>query len=64
MFTLIGAIIGMLIGITTSITNAVVLSHLPLFCLYIVFLIIMFSYLSFGAFTGMMIDILIEKIIK
>ena len=64
MFTLIGAAIGILIGIMTSITNAEVLSHLPLFCLYFVFLIIMFSYISFGAFSGMMIDILIEKIKK
>ncbi len=64
MFTLIGAAIGVFIGIVTSITNAVALSHIPVFCLYIVFLIIMFSYISFGAFAGMMIDILIEKFIK
>ena len=64
MFTVIGAAIGAFIGVATTISNAIVLSHLPLFCLYVVFLIIMFSYISFGAFTGMMIDILIEKIIK
>lgn len=64
MFTLIGAGIGIFIGIVTSITNAAVLSNLPLFCLYFVFLIIMFSYISFGAFTGMMIDILIDNFKK
>ena len=64
MFTIAGAAVGVLIGVVTSITNAVTLSHLPLFCLYCVFLIIMFSYISFGAFTGMMIDILIEKFKK
>lgn len=62
MFTIIGAAIGVFIGLVTVITNAVVLTALPQFNLLLVYLIIMFSYLSFGAFSGMVIDLIIEKI--
>ena len=62
MFTFIGAVIGVFIGLVTVITNAVVLTALPQFNLLLVYLIIMFSYLSFGAFSGMVIDLIIEKI--
>lgn len=62
MFTFIGAAIGVFIGLVTVITNAVVLTALPQFNLLLVYLIIMFSYLSFGAFSGMVIDLIIEKI--
>ena len=62
MFTFIGAAIGVFIGLVTVITNAVVLTTLPQFNLLLVYLIIMFSYLSFGAFSGMVIDLIIEKI--
>ena len=62
MFTIIGSAVGVFIGLITVITNAVMLSALPQLNLLLVYLIIMFSYLSFGAFTGMMIDILINKI--
>lgn len=62
MFTIIGTVIGTIIGLITVITNAVVLTALPEFNLLLVYLIIMFSYLSFGAFLGMVIDLIIEKI--
>jgi hypothetical protein len=62
MFTIIGAGIGTIIGLITVITNAIVLSALPQLNLLLVYLIIMFSYLSFGAFSGMVIDLIIEKI--
>ena len=62
MFTVIGAGIGLFLGLVTVITNAVVLSVLPQLSLLLVYLIIMFSYLSFGAFAGMVIDLIIEKI--
>lgn len=62
MFTIVGAVIGTIIGLITVITNAVVLSALPQFNLLLVYMIIMFSYLSFGAFSGMVIDLIIEKI--
>lgn len=62
MFTFIGAAIGVFIGLVTVITNAVVLTALPQLNLLLVYLIIMFSYLSFGAFSGMVIDLIIEKI--
>lgn len=62
MFTVIGAGIGTIIGLIAVITNAVVLSALPQLNLLLVYLIIMFSYMSFGSFTGMVIDLIIEKI--
>ena len=62
MFTVIGAGIGTILGLITVITNAVVLSTLPQLNLLLVYLIIMFSYMSFGSFTGMVIDLIIEKI--
>ena len=62
MFTIIGAAIGTIIGLIAVITNAVVLSALPQLNLLLVYLIIMFSFMSFGAFTGMIIDLIIEKI--
>ena len=62
MFTVIGAGIGLFLGLVTVITNAVVLSVLPQLSLLLVYLIIMFSYLSFGAFAGIVIDLIIEKI--
>lgn len=62
MFTFIGAAIGVFIGLVTVITNIVVLSALSQFNLLLVYLIIMFSYISFGSFTGMVIDLIIEKI--
>ena len=62
MFTFIGAAIGVFIGLVTVIINAVVLTALPQLNLLLVYLIIMFSYLSFGAFSGMVIDLIIEKI--
>ena len=62
MFTIVGTVIGTIIGLITVITNAVVLSSLPEFNLLLVYMIIMFSYLSFGAFSGMVIDLIIEKI--
>lgn len=62
MFTFIGTAIGVFIGLVTVITNAVVLTALPQLNLLLVYLIIMFSYMSFGAFTGMVIDLIIEKI--
>lgn len=62
MFTIIGAAIGVFIGLVTVITNAVVLTTLPQFNLLLVYLIIMFSFISFGSFVGMIIDLIIEKI--
>lgn len=62
MFTFIGAAVGLFLGLITVITNAVILSALPQFNLLLVYMIIMFSYLSFGAFSGMVIDLIIEKI--
>lgn len=62
MFMFIGAAIGVFIGLVTVITNAVVLTALPQLNLLLVYLIIMFSYISFGSFTGMVIDLIIEKI--
>ena len=62
MFTIIGTTIGAIIGLITVITNAVILSTLPQLNFLLVYLIIMFSYLSFGSFTGMIIDLIIEKI--
>lgn len=62
MFTIIGSTIGVFLGLITVVTNAVMLSALPQLNLLLVYLIIMFSYLSFGAFSGMVIDLIIEKI--
>lgn len=62
MFTIIGAGIGTIIGLIAVITNAVILSALPQLNFLLVYLIIMFSYISFGSFTGMIIDLIIEKI--
>ena len=62
MFTFIGAAIGVFIGLVTVITNAVILTALPQFNLLLVYLIIMFSFMSFGSFAGMVIDLIIEKI--
>ena len=62
MFTIIGAGIGTILGLITVITNAVMLSTLPQLNLLLVYLIIMFSYMSFGSFSGMVIDLIIEKI--
>jgi hypothetical protein len=62
MFTIIGSVIGVLLGLITVITNAVVLSALPQLNLLLVYMIIMFSFMSFGAFAGMVIDLIIEKI--
>jgi hypothetical protein len=62
MFTIIGSAIGVFLGLITVVTNAVMLSALPQLNLLLVYLIIMFSYLSFGAFSGMVIDLIIEKI--
>lgn len=62
MFTIIGAAIGLFLGLITVVTNAIVLFALPQLNLLLVYLIIMFSYLSFGSFTGMVIDLIIEKI--
>ena len=62
MFTIIGIAVGVILGLITVITNAVVLSTLPQLNLLLVYLIIMFSFMSFGAFAGMVIDLIIEKI--
>lgn len=62
MFTIIGIAIGVILGLITVITNAVVLSALPQLNLLLVYMIIMFSFMSFGAFIGMVIDLIIEKI--
>lgn len=62
MFTIIGITVGVILGLITVITNAVVLSALPQLNLLLVYLIIMFSFMSFGAFAGMVIDLIIEKI--
>jgi hypothetical protein len=62
MFTIVGAAIGVFLGLIAVVTNAVMLSALPQFNLLLVYLIIMFSYLSFGAFSGMIIDLIIKKI--
>lgn len=62
MFTIIGSVVGVFLGLITVITNAVVLSALPQLNLLLVYLIIMFSFMSFGAFAGMVIDLIIEKI--
>lgn len=62
MFTIIGSAVGVILGLITVITNAVILSALPQLNLLLVYLIIMFSYMSFGAFTGMIIDLIIKKI--
>ena len=62
MFTVIGTAIGVILGLITVITNAVILSTLPQLNLLLVYMIIMFSFMSFGAFAGMVIDLIIEKI--
>jgi hypothetical protein len=62
MFTVIGSVIGAILGLIAVVTNIVMLSALPQFNLLLVYLIIMFSYLSFGAFSGMIIDLIIKKI--
>lgn len=61
LFTIIGAVIGIIIGLITVITNIVVLFTLPLFSLLSVYRIIMFSYLVLGAFSGIVIDLIIKK---
>lgn len=62
MFTIIGSAVGVILGLITVITNAVILSALPQLNLLLVYTIIMFSFMSFGAFIGMVIDLIIEKI--
>ena len=62
MFTVIGIVIGVILGLITVITNTVILSTLPQLNLLLVYMIIMFSFMSFGAFAGMVIDLIIEKI--
>ena len=62
MFTIIGSAVGVALGLITVITNATILSTLPQLNLLLVYMIIMFSFMSFGAFTGMVIDLIIEKI--
>lgn len=62
MFTIIGSVVGVILGLITVITNAVILFALPQLNSLLVYLIIMFSYLSFGAFSGMIIDLIIKKI--
>jgi hypothetical protein len=62
MFTIIGSVIGAILGLITVITNAVILFALPQLNSLLVYLIIMFSFMSFGAFAGMVIDLIIEKI--
>ena len=62
MFTIIGATIGLFLGLITIVTNSLILASLQELNLLLVYLIIMFSYLSFGSFTGMIIDLIIEKI--
>lgn len=62
MFTIIGSAIGVILGLIAVITNAVILSTLPQLNLLLVYMIIMFSFMSFGAFIGMVIDLIIEKI--
>lgn len=62
MFTIIGSVIGAILGLIAVITNAVVLFALPQLNSLLVYLIIMFSFMSFGAFAGMVIDLIIEKI--
>ena len=62
MFTIIGSIVGVILGLITVITNAIVLSTLPQLNLLLVYMTIMFSFMSFGAFAGAIIDLIIEKI--
>ena len=64
MFTIIGATVGILIGLATIISNSLIFAALPYFNLLLVYLIIMFSYISFGSFLGMIIDIILYKIKK
>jgi hypothetical protein len=62
MFTIVGAAIGLFLGLITIVTNSLILASLQGLNLLLVYMIIMFSYLSFGAFSGMVIDLIIEKI--
>ena len=62
MFTIIGSVIGVILGLITVITNTFVLSTLPQLNLFLIYTTIMFSFMSFGAFAGAIIDLVIEKI--
>ncbi len=62
MFTVIGSIIGVIIGLITVITNKVTLGTLIGLDSFLVHTIIMFSFISFGAFAGIVIDMIIDKI--
>jgi hypothetical protein len=62
MFTIVGAAIGLFLGLITIVTNSLILASLQGLNSLLVYMIIMFSYLSFGAFSGMVIDLIIEKI--
>ena len=59
MFTIVGAAIGLFLGLITIVTNSLILASLQGLSLLLVYMIIMFSYLSFGAFSGMVIDLII-----
>ena len=62
MFTTIGAAIGTFLGIITLVTNEQLFANMAIVSLILVSLIVLFTYLSIGAFIGLIIDVLIEKI--
>ena len=61
MFTIIGSAIGIFTGLVTVITNAEAFASLSGLFLLLTFLIVMFAYISLGAFFGMAIDIVMNK---
>lgn len=61
MFTLVGAAIGTLFAIIT-VANLMILNELHFLTLLVTWTLILFSFICFGAFAGMIIDILIDKI--
>lgn len=64
MFTLIGAALGVLIATITVTTNFIALSTLTGLSFVLVYMIIFASYMSFGAFIGLVVDVVVNKIRK
>lgn len=64
MFTLIGTALGVLIATITVATNFITLSTLAGLSFVLVYMIIFASYMSFGAFVGLVVDVIVNKIRK
>lgn len=64
MFTIVGTAIGVIIAIMTIATNYMALSTLIGLNLLLVQLIIFAIYMSFGAFIGLVIDVIVGLLKK